>query len=319
MTKPALPQGESLRRAALVKAARRSIARGSKSFALASALFDRRTREHAWLLHAWCRACGDLADGQAIGHGMHVVPDPATRLNFIRDKTTLALAGEATGEAAFDGFGIVARECAIPQGLAEDLIGGLALDAEGWKPRSETALDLYCYHVAGVVGVMMALVMGVAPDDEATLDRACDLGIAFQLANIARNIGNDGAAGRCYLPLDWLAEMNIPPGEYLHPSHRRRLALLAQRLAQRAADYESSGRAGAAALPFRTAWGVLTAAGIHADVARKVTEAGEEAWGRRVTIGKAAKMMWVGKAFVQALRRRGGGSRPPDLWTRPRD
>ena len=54
----------------------------------------------------------------------------------------------------------------------------------------------YCYHVAGAVGVMMAVVMGVARDDGETLDRACDLGIAFQLANIARDIGEDDAAER---------------------------------------------------------------------------------------------------------------------------
>ena len=318
MTEAALPTGESQRRA-LVKAARRSIRHGSKSFALASALFDRRTREHAWLLYAWCRACDDLADGQVMGHGMHVVPDPATRLAFIRDKTTLALAGEPTGEAAFDGFGLVARECAIPRGLAEDLIGGFALDTEGWKPRSENALYLYCYHVAGVVGIMMALVMGVSPDDEATLDRACDLGMAFQLANIARDIREDGAAGRCYLPVSWLAEMNIPPGEQFHPAHRHRLAMLAQRLTNRAAAYEASGRAGTAALPFRAAWAVLAAAGIYGDIGRAVAKAGESAWDRRVTISKAAKVAWVGKAFVQALRRRPSGNRPPELWTRPRE
>jgi len=193
---PVPSPGKGRERAALVKAARQSIARGSKSFALASALFDRRTRERAWLLYAWCRACDDLADGQEMGHGMHVVADPAARLAIIREKTTLTLAGEPTGNAAFDGFGVVARECAIPTRLAEDVIAGFALDAEGWKPQSENGLYLYCYHVAGAVGVMMALVMGVSPDDEATLDRACDLGIAFQLTNIARDIGEDHAAGR---------------------------------------------------------------------------------------------------------------------------
>ncbi|MBV8972423.1 MAG: squalene/phytoene synthase family protein, partial [Sphingomonadaceae bacterium] len=67
----------------------------------------------------------------------------------------------------------------------------------------------YCYHVAGCVGVMMAVVMGVDPADRATLERACDLGLAFQLDNIARDVIEDAAHGRCYLPEDWLAEVGL--------------------------------------------------------------------------------------------------------------
>jgi len=318
LTEPSSPSGEKLWRAALIEAARQSIARGSKSFGLASTLFDRATRERAWLLYAWCRACDDLADGQEMGHGMQVVADPAPRLATIRERTALALASEPAGDSAFDGFGVVARECAIPGQLANDLIAGFALDAEGWRPRSENDLYQYCYHVAGVVGVMMALVMGVSPDDEATLDRACDLGMAFQLANIARDICEDAAAGRCYLPVEWLIEMDIPPGEHMKPAYRQRLAVLAQRLAKHAAEFEASARFGTAALSFRAAWAVLAAAGIYGDIAREVAKAGEHAWDHRVTTSKAAKVGWVGKSFLQALTRRGASDRSPKLWTRPR-
>lgn len=285
---------------------------------MASALFDRATRERAWLLYAWCRACDDLADGQEMGHDMQIVADPAARLATIKEKTAMALAGRPTGDAAFDGFGVVARECAIPGHLASDLIAGFALDAEGWRPRSENDLYRYCYHVAGAVGVMMALVMGVSPDDEATLDRACDLGIAFQLANIARDICEDDAADRCYLPIEWLVEMDIPPGEHMKPFYRKRLAVLAQRLAHRSADYEDSARAGTAALPFRSAWAVLAAAGIYGDIARAVAAAGEHAWDHRIVTSKASKTAWVAKAFGQALNRHQNGTTRPALWTRPR-
>ena len=83
----------------------------------------------------------------------------------------------------------------------------LALDAARWSPRTETDMMRYCYHVAGAVGIMMARIMGVHPDDGETLDRACDLGLAFQIANIARDIVEDNDAGRCYLPQTWLDEM----------------------------------------------------------------------------------------------------------------
>ena len=300
-------------------AARESIARGSKSFAAASGLFDRRTRERAWLLYAWCRACDDLADGQEMGHGMAPVADPAERLETIARLTAAALGGEETGVAAFDALGVVAAECAIPYGLPGDVIAGFALDAQGWRPADEEELYRYCYHVAGAVGVMMALVMGVRADDEAVLDRACDLGIAFQLANIARDIGEDAGAGRCYLPADWLAEHGIVDGELMREEHRPALAAMARRLAERAALHEASARAGAAALSFRSAWAVLAAAGIYGNIAREVAVRGERAWDARVTTSRAAKLGWIARAFGQALgRKRAGSADREGLWTRPR-
>jgi phytoene synthase len=306
-------------RAALVAAARESIARGSKSFATASRLFDRETRERAWLLYAWCRACDDLADGQVMGHGRAAVDDPMARLETIKALTEAALRGEETGSVPFDALGVVVAECSIPHELPRDLVRGFALDAVSFQPRDENDLYRYCYHVAGVVGVMMAILMGVRPDDGPVLDRACDLGIAFQLANIARDIGEDAGAGRSYLPESWLAEMEIPAGHEMGLVHRDRLAALGRRLAERAAHYEASARHGARALPFRSAWAVLAAAGIYGDIAREVAARGARAWDERVFTSKAAKLGWVAKAFGQATARKrlwdGEGSRE-GLWTR---
>ncbi|MCW3834616.1 phytoene/squalene synthase family protein [Sphingomonas canadensis] len=318
---PPEPRGPAATsRAAIVATAGESIARGSKSFAMASRLFDPATRERAWLLYAWCRACDDLADGQDHGHGMHRVSDPEARLAAIRVRTAAALAGQVVGDPAFDALRIVAAETRLPHRLAHDLVEGFALDAAGWRPRHEDDLYRYCYHVAGAVGCMMAVVMGVAPDDEATLDRACDLGIAFQLGNIARDLNDDDAAGRCYLPEDWLAEMDIPPGEQMRPRYRPRIAVLARRLADRAAAYGDSGRAGTPALPFRSAWAVLAAAGIYGAIAGEVAARGEHAWDRRVSTPATTKLGWIARAFSQALRRR--ALYPPvprdGLWTRPR-
>jgi phytoene synthase len=306
-------------RPTLVAHARSSIARGSKSFAMASRLFDPATRERAWLLYAWCRACDDLADGQELGHGRTAVSDPAARLEKIRTLTIGGLNGTETGEPPFDALGVVAAECGIPHALAMDLIEGFAMDAAGFSPRSEADLLRYCYHVAGAVGCMMAIVMGVPARDEATLDRACDLGIAFQLANIARDLCEDAAADRCYLPLEWLVEMDVPPGEEMKPHYRARIAVLAQRMADMAARYEASARAGTPALSFRSAWAVLAAAGIYGDIAREVAARGARAWDHRVVTTRAAKLGWVAKAWVQAGGRgRYAGAPRAGLWTRPR-
>ncbi len=304
-------------RAVIVAAAAESIARGSKSFALASKLFDKTTRERAWLLYSWCRRCDDLADGQDHGGERQIVVDPMARLDTIRRLTDAALDGQTTGDAAFDALGLVAKECGIPRRFIDDHIAGFALDAEDWQPRTEDDLLRYCYHVAGVVGCMMAVVMGVSPDDTETLDRACDLGLAFQLANIARDISEDDAVGRCYLPVDWLVEADMQPGEHMRPHFRSRLADMAWWLANMVGEYEASARVGAARLPFRARWAVLAAAGIYGDIARKVDALDHAAWDHRVMTTKGEKAAWVARAFGQALVNRPKPVSREGLWRRP--
>lgn len=304
MTDPrAVPTGPD--RAALLAHARETIARGSKSFAAASRLFDRTTRERVWLLYAWCRACDDIADEQDLGGELGTTPGAAAdeRLAQIRRLTDLAMAGIPTGNPSFDALGVVAKECGLTRAMAEDVIDGFALDAADWTPRSEADLLRYCFHVAGAVGVMMAVVMGVAPDDDDTLDRACDLGLAFQLGNIARDVAEDDRGGRCYLPAEWLAEADIPPGEQLRPCYRAALVGVAKRLAALAADYEASARVGAARLGFRQRWAILSAAGIYGAIARKVAAGGPRVWDARVFTSRNEKLGWVLRAGLQALGR----------------
>lgn len=308
-------------RDAIVATAQESIAVGSKSFAAASRLFARDTRERAWLLYAWCRACDDLADGQASGHGMTVVADPKERLAYLTQATTAALDGRWVGDPAFDALRFVAVETRLPRRFALDHIAGFALDADGWQPRTEDDLLRYCYHVAGVVGCMMAVVMGVDPADEATLDRACDLGLAFQLANIARDIAEDASVDRCYLPQDWLAEAGIAPGEMMDSANRAALTVLARRLVGLAARFEDSARFGTPKLSFRSAWAVLAATEIYGEIGREVGRRGETAFDDRVTTSATAKLRLIALTLGWAARRKAlyrPASRDPSLWTRPR-
>jgi phytoene synthase len=222
-------------------------------------------------------------------------------LATIRDLTARALAGQSTGNPSFDALGVVARETGLTAQMAEDVIAGFALDTAEWLPRSEADLLRYCYHVAGAVGVIMAVVMGVDPADDDTLDRACDLGLGFQLANIARDLCEDYAAGRCYLPAEWLAEADIPPGEHMKPHYRAAIVPLVRRMTRMAQDYEAAARIGAARLAFRQRWAVLSAAGIYGAIGRKVAAAGPHAWDHRVTTSKLAKLGFVVRALGQAL------------------
>ncbi len=310
-------------RAALVHFAGASIARGSKSFGLASRLFDRTTRERALLLYAWCRACDDIADGQ--DHGGDLSPpveaEELARVADIRRMTMLAVEGQPTGNPAFDCLAQLLSEVALPQRFIDALLEGFDRDAAGWQPRSEADLFSYCYNVAGAVGCMMAIIMGVGPEEEDTLDRACDLGIAFQLSNIARDIAEDAAAGRCYLPLEWLVEMDVPPGQHMHPAYRGRLTVIAKWLAEFVEMYEASAQIGAARLPFRSRWAVLSAAGIYGAIAGEVRALGDHAWDHRVRISRSAKLRHVAAGLGEALRPRATGrdaQRRLDLWSRPR-
>ncbi|MFC3714032.1 phytoene/squalene synthase family protein [Sphingoaurantiacus capsulatus] len=305
----------------LVHKSRAAIAKGSKSFALASSLFDRETRERAWLLYAWCRHCDDVIDAQIGGHG-HVEPtdDIDTRLANIEGLTRRAIAGEETGDWPFDALGQVTKATRMPARYPLELIAGFAMDARDRTYRSfEDTLD-YCYHVAGVVGVMMAIVMGVDPDDRPTLDRASDLGIAFQLNNIVRDIHDDARIGRCYLPDDWLTAADIPPGEFDKPMFARELADVVARMVGEAERYALSARYGTPALSFRSAWAVLSAADIYAGIGREVRHLGPDAWRTRVSTPKAAKLAAVAKALPQAMARHGLYADPTardGLWTMP--
>ena len=300
----------------LVDYAEYSIAKGSKSFSLASRLFDRGTREKVWLLYAWCRRCDDLADDQDHGGTLGEEEGAERRLTAIRLLTERAFEGLPTADPAFDAFGLVARECGLTREMAEDVIMGFELDATGWRPRTERDLARYCYHVAGAVGVMMAVVMGVDREDSWMLDRACDLGLAFQLANIARDLDEDDKADRCYLPIEWLVEEDIEPGQQMKPHHRQELADMAARLIRRMDKHEAMARLGAPNLAFRQRWAVLAAARIYGAIGRRVVELGPKAWDHRVVIGPLAKLRHVAAAFAEALKNKPEEPAEPPTWTR---
>lgn len=303
--------------------ARAAIARGSKSFSLASQLFDPVTRDRAMLLYAWCRHTDDVIDGQVLGQGRNDDTRlPAERLAEVERLTEMALADQPTGDPAYEALARVVRETGMPAHFPRDLVHGFRIDME---ERPFTSFDdtlTYCYHVAGCVGVMMAIIMGVSPDDETTLDRACDLGMAFQLNNIARDVIEDASNGRRYIPDDWLASVGLAPNNFAFPANRRQLSRLVSRLVFAAEDYEASAHYGTPALSWRAAWAVLAAARIYGGIGRKVRDAGADGLATRMSTSKAEKLRAVSVALSQTAgrARRWPLPGPPrdGLWTRPR-
>jgi len=284
-------------RGEIVAGARDSIQHGSKSFRAASRLFDRTTRERAWMLYAWCRHCDDVCDGQVFGFGRGAGGDVAA----LREKTHRAIAGEEVDELPFRALAQLHRERPIPERFLDDHLKGFELDQGDWQPANEEELIRYCYYVAGAVGCMMAIVMGVPVDDEETLGYAADLGIAFQLSNIARDIREDHDAGRYYIPADWLAELGVEPQSLFEPEKAEALATIARRLVNRVEEYEARARLGVGRLPFRSRLAVLSALRIYGAIGRRVAELGGAAWDERVTIGKARKLAFVVPSLAEAL------------------
>lgn len=278
-----------------------TIKSGSKSFAKAAMLFDRETRHSVRLLYAWCRYCDDVIDGQTLGHGLQTLShaEQTKRLQALQAQTAEVFAGQPSDHPAFAALAYVVSKHGMHERHALELLQGFALDVTG--SRFETLDDTlhYCYHVAGVVGVMMAQIMGVR--DPATLLRAADLGIAFQLTNIARDVIDDHAIGRCYLPQQWLRAARIPESEIGQPQHRAALHMLTQDLLQVAEDYYASARFGIGQLPLRSAWAIASALLIYRDIGLQIKTAGTKAWQQRAQTSAAKKMLLIGGGYGMAI------------------
>lgn len=305
---------------ALYQHATQTMAAGSKSFAAASRLMDPHTRESTVLLYTWCRHCDDVVDGQQLGHGQRTGDrrDERARLHELQERTADACNGRPGGDPVFQGLAEVVERHAIPPALLQEHLAGFAMDVEGTDYRTLDDVLLYCWRVAGVVGVMMARVMGA--ERAGTLDRACDLGLAFQLTNIARDVLEDAAIGRVYLPADWLAAEGIHGIEgVLDPAHRDGVARVATRMVAAAEPYYESARAGIADLPMRCAWSIATARGVYREIGRKVVRQGAHAWDARVGTSAVEKLWFVarGAGVALAASHVPAPPRPPQLFRRP--
>jgi len=285
----------------IVDASRDSIKRGSTSFAAAARLFHPRIREDAYMLYAWCRYCDDEIDGQIMGHGA-VGLDPVLagrKLTELEDKTHRAMAGEPMDNAAFAAFQRVAMRHGIPEQHPLDLLRGFRMDVEGHTYRTLQDALLYGYHVAGVVGVMMAQVMGVR--DIATLRRASDLGIALQLTNIARDVIEDAKGGRVYLPAEWLGA-GATPAAVIDPANRAAVFAATERLLAQAEPYYASARWGLKALGFRSAWAIAAAHGVYRQIGLRVRAMGPAGMDRRASTGAATKLALILRGGIVAAR-----------------
>jgi phytoene synthase len=246
------------------------------------------------MLYAWCRHCDDCIDGQELGFGQQS-PAPAQQraiLEALTRDTEAAMAGQQTEDRVFAAFQRVFVESDMPRRYPLDLLQGFAMDVQDHVYQSFDDTLVYCYHVAGVVGAMMAKIMGV--NDPETINRAVDLGIAFQLTNISRDVMEDAADGRVYLPADWLREAQAPTDPQQFPGHEQQIFVVVQRMLQEADRYYDSAVYGIAQLPFRSAWAIAAARAVYGAIGRVVISRGAGAWQRRAGLSAPQK---VGRLF----------------------
>ena len=147
---------------------------------------------------------------------------------------------------------------------------GLAWDAEGRRYETLSGVRDYSARVASAVGAMMTVLMRVRDPD--ALARACDLGVAMQLTNIARDVGEDALEGRLYLPLEWLDHAGIEPEAFLaDPQGTKAVRAMVKRLLIEAEHLYLRSEAGIGALPLTIRPGIFAARFIYAGIAGRLT------------------------------------------------
>jgi phytoene synthase len=285
---------------------------GSRSFHAASLLLPRRVRAPASALYAFCRLADDAVD---LDGGR------AAAVARLRGRLARAYEGRPLPIPADRAFAAAVAEHGIPRALPEALLEGLAWDAEGGRRYEDLpALEDYAARVAGSVGCMMAVLMGVR--DRAALARACDLGVAMQLTNIARDVGEDAGAGRLYLPLAWLREAGVDPDAWLaRPRFEPAVAGVVRRLLSAADDLYRRAGAGIGSLPVRCRPGIRAAGLLYAGIGREVEARGFDSVNGRARVPAARKAALLLRAALpegpaRSRRRAAALAAPPLAATR---
>src|SRR6266446_4082696 len=187
----------------------RTITRKSASnLALAFVLLPKAKRDGMSALYAFCREVDDLADNESVP-----VEQRRRQLAAWRADVRRACDGQSPLFAVNRELQLIIRQFHLPFDHFDALIQGVEMDLDIKRYHDYQQLDLYCYRVASVVGLLSIEIFGY--QDPACRDYAIFLGKALQLTNILRDVRWDAERGRIYLPLSELARFNVPPEQIL--------------------------------------------------------------------------------------------------------
>jgi phytoene synthase len=267
---------------------------GSKTFFAASLLLPSRVRAPATALYAFCRVADDAIDLRDPSQPVEdVLAQLHQRLDRIYANNPLKIDADCALAAVVDHYD-------LPQPLLTALLEGFAWDAQGRQYETLEQLNDYAARVAGTVGAMMAIIMRTRTPQ--ALERACELGVAMQLTNIARDVGEDARNGRLYLPRAWMREAGLDPDAWLAaPKFNEALGSVVARLLAAADSLYMRAEHGIAELPRNCRPAIRAARLVYAEIGREVERAGLDSISHRAVVSHQRKLALITRALGAAL------------------
>jgi phytoene synthase len=267
------------------------LCQGSRSFYAASWLLPGYQRAPIVALYAFCRVADDEVDRLGAGR---------CALEALDERLERIYADRPVDDPVDRAFADVVRIYGIPRQIPAALFEGFAWDLD--NRTYDSLSDVYAYgaRVAGTVGTMMAIIMGVR--QPALLARACDLGVAMQLTNIARDVGEDARAGRLYLPRKLLFERGIDPGAFLaQPVYSEAIGAVTAELLHAADALYARADRGLSQLPAGCRPAMFAARTIYAEIGREIAANGMDSVSVRAVVPARRKLALLGQAVGNAL------------------
>jgi phytoene synthase len=274
--------------AADLAACRELLNGGSRTFFAASLLLPPRLRNPAMAIYAFCRVMDDIVDSDG---------DGSAAAAGLRERLDRAYAGQPLPSPVDRAFADAVARHAIPRALPDAMLEGFAWDLAGRRYEDLAELCSYAVRVAGTVGAIMAALIGARKPE--IVARACDLGVAMQLTNIARDVGEDARAGRLYLPLSWLRETGIEPEEWLvRPVFSEPLGRVVARLLRAAEILYRRADAGIACLPAGCRPGIRAARLLYAEIGREIEHVGCDSVSQRAVVPRRRKAQLLSRMLI---------------------
>jgi 15-cis-phytoene synthase len=282
---------------------RQITAKYAKTFYLGTLLMPYDKRQAIWAIYAWCRRTDELVDGLK---AQFTTPET---LNLWEKQLELAFAGDPVDDLDVALADTIQR---FPSDIQpfRDMIAGQRMDL--YRSRYDTfeELQLYCYRVAGTVGLMSSAVIGIA-DNERTApwyhqqkylpkEEAIALGVAMQLTNILRDVGEDAQRGRIYLPLEDLARFNYTEADLFAGIVDERWQELMQFEIRRARRYYHEAERGIRYLISDSRWPVWTSLMLYQGILDAIEQNQYNVFSKRAFVSKTKKMFYLPIAWLRA-------------------
>jgi phytoene synthase len=290
------------------EACRRETAEWAKTFYLGTLLMPPAKRRAIWAIYVWCRRTDELMDSPEAQ--ARPVEELAARLDAWEERTRELFAGKVR-----DGLDRVMLDTLerYPQPLQPylDMIEGMRMDLHTHRYADFAHLELYCYRVAGTVGLMTQEVMGIDPaytsapwsDPPDTSEAAVALGIANQLTNILRDVGEDRGRGRIYLPQEDLARFGYSEAELLAGTLNDSWRELMRFQVARARDWFARSEAGVRWLAPDARWPVWASLRLYRGILDVIEELDYDVFNHRAYVPRSGKFLDLPRSFVIAQAR----------------